>query len=213
MHKLLKVLITSIALLMLSACSDSEPNLPEYRITKDITEGSNKRSVEVELRERTDEATLRLLANEIYSSSKVNVNRTFIGYRIAGPNQSETYWASTHYTPKLTVVIYGANDSDFAKMQETTEIDEEVIGTWLVSRGIEYKITAYEKDGMMYLKQEFDDDSTSEDVYERSTSEKGTRLQNESGKEFKEYFIINAKGELEFWSENGNYYTASLAKQ
>lgn len=74
--------------------------------------------------------------------------------------------------------------------------------------GYEYKMAAYKNDDQTYIRSIFGDGSSSDEVYEQSQSEKGIKLQDEGGKERGEYFIINHKGNLEFWSENGNYYTA-----
>ena len=45
------------------------------------------------------------------------------------------------------------------------------------------------------------------EVMEASVLDGKVKLQYEGGKKG-EYYLINSDGNLEFWSENGNYYTA-----
>lgn len=189
--------------------SEAEVNkLPKYKIIEDTVKGNIKRTVEVELSSRTDEEQLRALAKEIYALKDVNVQRTFIGYRIAGEHNSQAYWATTHYDPDLKVRIMGESASDYEKVKNTALPDGDVLGSWMVSWGLEYKSIAYKKDGKTYIRNIHSDGSQGDEIYELSKSDKGIKLQDESGKDHNEYFIINKNGDLEFWSENGNYYTA-----
>ncbi|WP_445768807.1 hypothetical protein [Rheinheimera sp.] len=208
MRNQLKLSIALASLLaVVAACSDNTTELPHYKITEDTVKGSIKRTVEVELSARTDEATLQALAKEIHGLSDANVERTFIGYRLAN-DKNQGYWATTHYNPNLEVQILGESASDYEKIKNTASPSGEVIGSWMANWGYEYKMTAYNKDGKTYIQSVYSDGTSSDKVYEQSQSDKGIKLQDEGGKERAEYYIINQKGELEFWSENGNYYTA-----
>lgn len=201
------VAITTFSTL-LGACSDNTPDLPVYKITEDTVKGNIKRTVEVELSSRTNEDILRGLAEKIYTRSNVDVQRTFIGYRITGGHKNQGYWATTHYNPNLEIKILGENASDYEKIGNTPLPEGELLGTWMANWGYEYKMVAYKKDGETYIRSVFGDGSSSDKTYELSESGKGIRLQDEGGKERGEFFIINPTSDLEFWSENGNYYTA-----
>ena len=208
MIKKIKLLVAITGLFTLFACSDNASDLPKYKITEDTVKGNIKRTVEVELPSRTDEETLRALAEKIRDISNVDVERTFIGYRISGDHKNQSYWATTHYNPSLEVKILGESASDYEKIKNTGLPEGGVLGTWMANWGYEYKMIAYKKGDQTYIRSIFDDGSSSDEVYEQSQSEKGIKLQDEGGKERGEYFIINPEGHLEFWSENGNYYTA-----
>lgn len=194
-----------------SAEPDKVVTIPEYKIIEDTVKRGIKRTVEVELASRTNEEALKALAEKIYGLSDEKVERTFIGFRIAGNDVNQAYWATTHYNPNLKVNILGRNASDYEKVKNAPLPEGEIIGTWLVSRGVDYKMSAYKKDGQTYIQNIHSDGSTSDEVYELTQSDKGIKLQDEGGKDFGEYFIINQKGDLEFWSDNGNYYTAPKA--
>lgn len=211
MKKLFKLLVVSITFLTTPAYSDDIPEdnkLKGYKITSDILSGKVKRSVEVLLPSRIDEEALRSIADEIIGLSTVDVQRTFIGYRTEDSSESTTYWATTHYNPELNVKIVGASQSAYEKIKNAEQPDDEKLGSWMSSRGFDSKLIAYKKNGEVYIKSVYKDGSYSNEIYEKSVTEKGIKLQSESGKEFGEFFLINKKGELEFWSENGNYYTA-----
>lgn len=182
--------------------------IPEYKIIEDTVKRDVKRTVEVELSSRMDEASLKVLAEKIYALSDVKVERTFIIYRIAGEGDGSG-WATTHYNPDLKIDIIGASASDYEKIKNASISEGEVLGSWMVSRGMDYKATVYKKDGQIYMREVYDIGALPEDkTYKLTKLDKGIKLQSESGKSFDEYFVVNQKGDLEFWSEDKNYYTA-----
>lgn len=208
MNNEIKMLVAVMGFLALVACSENSPDLPKYQITEDTVKGNIKRTVEVELSSRTDEETLKALAEQIHDLSNVDVDRTFIGYRIAGDHKNQSFWATTHYNPSLEVKILGESESDYEKIKNAALPEGEVIGAWMANWGYESKMTVYKKGSNTYIQSTFGDGSSSDAVYEQSQSDNGIKLQDDGGKERGEYFIINQEGNLEFWSENGNYYTA-----
>ncbi|MCG7565876.1 hypothetical protein MHM95_06190 [Pseudoalteromonas sp. CnMc7-15] len=210
MTKEIKFLVAVTVFFTLLGCSDAgkDSDLPNYRIIEDEVNGNIKRTVEVELHSRTDAENLELLAERIYGLSNVDVERTFIGYRIAGSHKNQSYWATTHYNPTLEINIIGESASDHKKIENAPLVDGEVLGVWIAHWGYEYKVTAYEQEDKTYIRSTFGDGSSSDEAYDRSQSDRGIKLQSESGEERGEHFIINHKGDLEFWSKNGNYYTA-----
>lgn len=231
-----KALAAITIFLMLTACSDSVPDtsehtvsedkiknmseqniaqttvqvMPEYKIVEDEVKRNIKRTVEVELLSRTDEESLRALAEKIYALSNVKVERTFMIYRIAGEGDGSA-WATSHYDPDLKVDITGASASDYEKIKNTNVSEGEVLGSWMVNRGMDSKTTAYKKDGQVYMQEVYDTGTLPEDkIYELTKLDEGIKLQSEGGKDHGEYFIINKNGDLEFWSEgSGNYYTTT----
>ncbi|MCT7948083.1 hypothetical protein [Shewanella septentrionalis] len=219
-----------VLVIYLSACSDNStsllehkkpentvipPNtldisieLPDYTITEDIITAPYKRSVEISLPSRTNEETLYALAEKIHSQSSIDVQRTFIGYRIVGDHENQAYWATTHYNPNLEVKILGESLSTYKKIKESKEPEGEMIGSWMVNWGYEYKMTIYKELDQFYIQKIFGDGSSSNEPYEWSETEQGLKLQDQGDKERGEYFLITPEKSLEFWSGNGNFYTA-----
>lgn len=216
-----KTLFVAVMVMSITACTDSDTEqgsvaveesvkqveAPKYNILEDTVKSNIKRTVEVELPERLDEADLKRLAEHIKGLSSKEVERTFIGYRIAGNDLKQAYWATTHYNPNLEVNIMGESATSYDDMKGKGLPEGDVIGSWMVERGLEYRITAYNKDGQTYLQSTYGDGTSSDDLYVFSETDRGTKLEEEDSG-FGEYFIINSEGELEFWSDNGNYYTA-----
>lgn len=230
---------TSAALtvvLMFAACSDSTPNIseqtisdgkvqnvseqnisqttvqtiPEYKIVEDEVKSNIKRTVEVELSSRTDEETLKTLAEQIYALSNAKVERTFIGYRIAGEDKRQAFWAKTDYDPDLKIKIFGKNPADYEVLKNIAPPNGEILGSWMVGDGIDYKLTAYNKDSKTYMQMTYDESGSLDTVYDLSESDKGIKLQPEDERDSDSYYIINKKGDLEFWhDELGNYYTTT----
>ena len=184
-------------------------NFPEYKIVEDTVKRNIKRTVEVELSSRMDEETLIALAEKIYAMSDAKVERTFIFYRLANGSDGSA-WATTHYNPEFKVDIVGATASDYERIKNTNISKGEEIGSWMASRGMDSKVTAYKKDGQVYIQELYDFGPLSKEdrVYESTELDEGIKLQSENDKDHNEYYIINKKGDLEFWSDNGNYYTA-----
>ena len=184
-------------------------SFPEYKILEDTVKRNIKRTVEVELSSRMDEEALIALAEKIYAMSDAKVERTFITYRLANEGDG-TAWATTHYNPEFKVDIVGATASDYERIKNTDISKGEEIGSWMVSRGMDSKVTAYKKDGQVYIQELYDFGPLSKEdkVYESTQLDTGLKLQDENGKDHNEYYVINKKGDLEFWSDNGNYYTA-----
>lgn len=230
MFEKLTIVAAVTALLVLTACSDSAvdtpdavasestvtdasgsnnaaTNVPSYKITEDEVKGNIKRTVEVQLSSRTDENTLNTIAEEIYALSNKEVERTFIGYRIVGEGTDQAFWAKTDYDPGLKVHIMGKNAADYERLKNIPFPEGVILGSWMVANGIDYRMVAYIKDGKAYMQTTYDTKGIDEE-YKLTQIDKGVKLQIEGEKGFNDYFIVNGKGNLEFWNENGNYYTA-----
>ncbi len=185
--------------------NQNTPDSIDYKIIRDESKRDIKRTVEVLLPERVDESTLKVLAEKIY---KNGFERTFIGYRIKG-GENDAYWATTNYNPNLEIRLIGSKKAvhnDLIKSE--IQVDGELIGKWLVNWGYEYKTAFYKKGDQLMMKTLFSVGS-SKDVKLSSNEINGQiRYYDEGGKEREEYYIIASNGDLQFWSKNGNYYTA-----
>lgn len=192
---------------LLVGCGDS--NNIDYTITKDESKRDIKRTVEVLLPERVDKAELERLAGDIY---KGGFERTFIGYRLDG-EQEGAYWATTNYNPNLEVRILGSTGGEHeAATSNAIDVDGDLIGTWLVNWGFEYKAAIYEKDERTFITTKFSDGSGKTTELNVQEIDGATRFYDEGGEERGEYYRIGDDGLLQFWSENGNYYTAPIAE-
>ncbi|WOD29824.1 hypothetical protein RYH70_07045 [Alloalcanivorax xenomutans] len=187
----------------LLGCGDSVG--VDYEITKDEKFRDIKRTVEILLSERVDEEGLGKIAEEVYRSG---FDRTFIGYRLEGEGKGY-YWATTNYDPDLKVSILGSSKEDHENMISVDlKIVGDLIGHWLIDWGGEYKAAIYDRGGKIYMKTLYSDGSGQEKEISMSNVEGVTRYYDEGGRERGEFYIIGPDGHLQFWSGNGNYYTA-----
>ncbi|KKJ93373.1 hypothetical protein PK34_21275 [Stutzerimonas stutzeri] len=213
---IMKGLKTGLACLLsiaLVGCGEPAPTPPgvQYSVIKDEST-PRKRVVEVVLAERVDQATLEQLARELKKSNSADSERTFIGWRIKGEEQG-AYWAKTDFMPELKVTLLGASAEEHQQMVSSdTSVDGEVFGTWLSTWGFETKMVGYRKDGKTFIQSTFAKGggvSTTEYVEQEQDGRRV--LVDAEGSDFGEYMFVNADGALEFWSENGNFYTAPRA--
>jgi len=170
-----------------------------------------KRTVEVTLYQRVNEDTLEKIALAIKADGQRSVERTFIGYRLEQQDPDTAYWGTTHYNPELRVHVSGltAKQYDTYLNYDLSQDYEQILGSWLVERGTNAVIVAFEKDGQVYIDYFYPGEGAFGHAYERQELENGGLRLQQADDEFGEYFVVTADGDLQFWSDNGNYYTAS----
>lgn len=178
-----------------------------YSITKDESKRDIKRVVEIVLPERVDQSTLEALAIQIKESNRTHYQRTFIGWRIKG-EEGGAYWAKTDFVPELTVQFLGAREADYKKLKATQASAGKVIGSWMSSWGSDNKMVGYQKGGKTFIISTYTDGSSGTKEFVNKKVSGQPVLVDAEGSDFGEYFLINAHGDLEFWSENGKFYTA-----
>lgn len=145
------------------------------------------------------------MANEIH---KKDFKNTFIGYRVKGEEHG-AYWATTNYEPDLKVFIYGSTKQSHEALKALdVNIEDELVGAWLVNWGYEYKSFIYKNEGKVVIRTLFSDGSGQVTELFVNTVNGQIRYYEEDGELRGEYYTVSNNGELQFWSENGNYYTA-----
>lgn len=179
-----------------------------YSIVSDKSKRDIKRAVEVVLDERVDQPTLEALANRIKNSNPESFQRTFIGWRIKG-EEGGGYWAKTDFVPALNIQFLGATVEEYNKLKAvSTAADGEVFGSWLSTWGADYKMVAYRKDKKIFIRSTFTDGSSGTKEFVSKKVSGRSVLVDAEGSDFGEYYLVNVQGDLEFWGENGSFYTA-----
>lgn len=181
-----------------------------YSIASDETNAPYKRSVEVTLHQRVSEEDLESIGKSIKKMGDNDVESTFIGYRLESQSPESAYWGTTHYNPELNVNISGLTPSQLQAYQsyDPAEHYQDPIGSWRIERGFNYIAVAYQKNGEIFIDDIFPGDGVNTSRYETSQAEGGGLRLQKPDDTFGEYFVITQKGNLQFWSDNGNYYTA-----
>ncbi|APC15115.1 hypothetical protein BLL42_05050 [Pseudomonas frederiksbergensis] len=179
-----------------------------YTITQDESRAPVKRTVEVELVSRVNEADLALVAKEIFAQGKNKTDRTFIGYRVDGKTKG-TYWATSHYDPDLKVVIRGLTLADFQTLQafDVAKAYPQATGAWIRDDGFGYLMVVYECNGKFFIDSIFPNgEKNTNAVVSKRMPDGGLRL-SEPDNSFGEFYVVDAEGGLQGWSENGVYMT------
>ena len=212
-----RIFLIAFIAFLLAGCGneESESSLPKdikYTIFEDTHKRDIKRSVVVILEAKISKENLQQLANKIKNSDSSNYQRTFVGYYLKGKDRDNGYWATTHFNPNLEVRVLGLSKEEEASLAKSvaSSPDRKVLGVWLDDRpGVGAKMTIYySKKGNMYLESSYSDGSSGTKEMIDFAIDNGKRIEDKEGNDFGEYFIVNKENQLEFWSKNGNYYTA-----
>ena len=185
----------------------------QYEIVKDEKLSNIKRMVEVILNEKISEEELKKIAIEIKHGDPKSYDKTFITYSLSADkkftkDRNRDGWATTHFDPNLEVKIQGLNLKDeqtlLEKSNTATNTNRKIIGSWIDDR-IGYTMVLFNADKKLFMETLFYDGSGSVDemIIDKNKKIK-TKVDNGHG----EYYVINAKKELESWGRNGLIYTS-----
>ncbi|WP_027824414.1 hypothetical protein [Laribacter hongkongensis] len=185
-----------------------KPSLDDvaYEIASERSVGDVKR-IEVTLHQRIDEPTLKLLAEKI-KSEYAKSNPALIFYRLDGAPSSGA-WATTHYQPDQKIEIKGISQSEFEAVLASDEsVPGKKLGVWIELFEPAKKLIAYTDKGKTFIRSVFADGATLDGKYVLSSRD-GKKILTYHNEDSKEVFkAVNANGDLEYWNELGNYYTA-----
>ena len=202
------------------------PQVVQYRIVSESISSwhgvpNKKRLVDVALADRVAEVDLIKIAEKIISSAGKSYGYTSISFRL--PDYKGVGWAMADLLLKGDP---GAADIGKIKvkfqgltLEEMTALSKvktppvalgKVLGVWMDTRVPPgEKIQLVKEDDQLMITHT-PAGSTQSREYEMISKkvEEGTRIDDKEANTFGEYYIINANGDLEFWSRNGNFYTA-----
>ncbi|SDG27370.1 hypothetical protein SAMN05216571_10815 [Onishia taeanensis] len=186
-----------------------------YSIASDETRAPHKRTVEVILHQRLNEDRLEEVGKAIKELGEQEVERTFIGYRLDSQDPETAYWGTTHYNPELSVDILGFSASEYqeALNQDVSSDYENIIGSWIIERGYPHLSVAYVDNGKVFIDGFFDDGSVGTTEYLAYEDEDDAVRLKKENEHPDEYLTIDEDGNLRFWSDNGNYFTAPLRNE
>lgn len=186
----------------------SQPTQVSYKILSDEKKSNIKRTVQIELERRITAQEIEKIAQEIFDLEQQKYERTFIMYSIKNENMGGA-WATSHFDPTLNVKILGSTVDEHQKLNAVqVKVDGKVIGQWRSTWGFETTMVMYEHKNKMWLKQILSDGSSTdadELIKINKNNKQGFAIKDDDNSE---YYVINQNGDLEFWSERGNYYTA-----
>ncbi len=185
----------------------ANPALPTYTITRDEHRPGAPRKVEAMLSRRLTEAELAQVATAVRDDTKTKATKTFIGFRVEG-QQDGAYWANAQFDPAYQGRVIGLSAADYQKLQGTDLSSySELLGHWLTDGALGHVKVLYKKDGEHFIDLIFADGSKGTEFYQAKKLPDGSLRLDEPENDFGEYYIVDNNGNLQGWSENGNYLT------
>lgn len=183
-----------------------EGTIPEdldYEVTEQHRVPGVKLSFHVDLDRKVSEETLRAIAMKLKGDQSSQYERIFITYSLPGMTPDAGAWATTHFNPALKVEILGMTVEEAASLAEDTSGsgNADVIGQWR-DEVVGYVVTIRRKEGSLILERKFRDGSSgTTELVERNVSGE-RRLARKDGR-FGEYYVVDSKGNLKSFDEDG----------
>lgn len=185
---------------------------PAYSITKDDFQKGRPRKVEVMLPKRLDEADLVEVAKAIRANTKIQADKTFIGFRVEGQSES-SYWANVSFDPDVTTSLFGLSAKDYESLK-TMDLKAypNRTGSWLRDGAFGHVMVLYKQNGKYLIDSIFPSGGKNTTNYvAKKLPDGGLRLDDPES-DFNEHYVVDAKGNLQGWGENGVYMTLAPFK-
>jgi hypothetical protein len=193
-----------------------------------------KRIVEVDLSDKASKQTLREISRQIKDGASKQYGYTVISFHLPKEHgdQRDPAWAVVDFpgllggkgeemsvrfnvlTVEEMSALYRAATSYLAK----TDAVESWLETGVFPGQIKELVQRSDKTmGMRslspgYASSEKDASASEGEKMILAKDARGTKVERKEPNEFGEYYIINPKGDLEYWSKNGHFFTAKNVK-
>lgn len=178
-----------------------------YSITKDDSQEGRPRKVQVLLAKRINESELKEVAEAVHANTKSKANSTFIGFKVEGQNDKAN-WANASFEPGYRGYLTGLSAQDYTTLK-ALDLKEypDKIGSWMRDGALGHLVVLYKRDDNYSIDQVFASGGKNTYRYQAKKLPDGGLRLDEPENGFGEYFVVNAKGDLEGWGENGVYMT------
>ena len=178
-----------------------------YSITQDDFREGRPRKVEVMLPKRLNDADLAEVAKAIRADSEFKADKTFIGFRVEGQTDS-AFWAIANFDPDYRTSLIGLSVKDYQALKALDlKAYPNRIGSWLQDGVLGHVMVLYKQGDKYLIDAVFPSGGKNTEHYVgKKLPDGGLRLDDpESG--FDEHYVVDAKGNLQGWGENGVYMT------
>lgn len=214
------LVIIAVTVSMCSGSGDNKPAekatqsaaLPSYSITKDDYREGRPRKVEVMLTKRLSDAELAEVAKAVRANTDFKAEKTFIGFRVEGQSD-KAYWANVSFDPDFRSSLIGTSAQDYQALK-TMDLKAypDMVGSWLQDGALGHVMVLYKRDGKYFIDSVFPGGGkNTESFTAKKLPDGGLRL-DDPEQDFGEYYVVDAKGNLQGWGENGVYMTLQPRK-
>jgi hypothetical protein len=114
-------------------------------------------------------------------------------------------WATTHFNPNLEVQILGLTaEQEKTLKQLPDDPSREVIGSWLdETLHMGRRITIFRQNGKLFLESVYYDGSSGKKEIVEKLSGKQRAFRKKEGSSVGEFYLIDKRGNLQMWDEEG----------
>lgn len=178
-----------------------------YVITKDDFREGRPRKVEVLLPKRLNNADLAKVAETVRADTKFKADRTFIGFRIEGQSD-RAFWANATFDPDYKASLIGLSLHDYQALKALDlKAYPNRIGSWLRDGAPGYVMVLFKQGDKYLIDSVFPSGGKNTATYVgKQLPDGGLRL-DDPETDFNEHYVVDAKGNLQGWGENGVYMT------
>jgi len=164
-----------------------------------------KCSLDIRLQQKVSKEFLKRLALKLRADEPRSYERMFIVYYLPGMITGAGAWATTHFDPNLKVEIYGMTIEEEKKLKTKSKAPvSDIIGEWLGETPfISGKTTILKKNGKIFMIREFKDGSSLEKEMIQKQKSGKLRFEEKSGNDFGEYYLIDSRGRLAVYDNDG----------
>lgn len=165
--------------------------------------GYNKCNIEIELKSKITKEQLTKIAYQIRSTRK-SYDKLWIFYNIKGVANGSGAWATTHFTPSLTVEILGSTDLEDKKLK-SIKFTGKVLGKWQDNRPYaSCLLVIYKKNGKLFLKKTFTDGSSGDEEFITRKFKGKVRYEPKKNPEHI-YYLVENNGNLSMFGVHGKF--------
>ncbi|MGE8065566.1 zinc ribbon domain-containing protein [Pseudomonas sp. NPDC089569] len=184
----------------------------KYSIVNDEHREGRPRKVEVLLSRRLTDGELADTAKAIRDDSSVKAEKTFIGFRVEGQTE-KTFWANASFDPDFKSSLIGLSAQDYQTLV-TMDLKAypDMLGSWLRDGALGHVMVLYKRNGQYSIDSIFPSGGKNTENYQAKTLADGSLRLDEPENSFHEYYVVDSKGNLQGWGENGVYMTLPPTK-
>ncbi len=200
-------LIIILSFITFFGISSNGQSVVSYKIEmQDLSYKPVKASFDIRIAKQLSRDEIKKIADDIKSKNP-GFERYFIFYWLPDMIIGSGAWATSHFTPNLSINIQGVSEAKEKEMKASSVPTGEIIGKWYDNRPlVESTIIIYKAKGAIKVRQIYPDGSFGD----KNLKQTGTKFTYPN--DFGEFFKIESNGTLGWYSSNGKFATATVIK-
>jgi len=194
----MKLVMAAVGLVLAALATPGHAQAPlaEHKIISDEN-GEQRRSVNVRLDRRLDEAELLRIAEAIKARARQQPSRTYINFLLASSLATQGAWASVLFSPEPKLLVHGLKRQDEELLIAEHQSDTRpLLGAWLTSPpAAPGRLSIYSDSGRIFAEWRLRGGERTVDEVQDATSHAGRRFNVIGGG----HYILARSGDLEIW--------------